>query len=260
MTSSMETLRRTWEELGQHDPLWAVVTSDGTRGGRWNVDEFLATGERDVERYHSLLRRHAEAPPRLGKVLDFGCGVGRLSRAWSRRADHVIGVDIAAPMVQKGRLLLGASTNVELTVNERSDLQTFSDSEFDLVCSHICLQHMPWSLAAGYVREFGRVARPNGLVAFQLPARLGRGVDMSTLRRRLVDNLPLGLGSLYRRWRRGYSAVFEMHCTPMETVLGVARESRLKFLHADQDHSAGSGIESFIYVFRKVAADRSAAR
>src|SRR6266545_7895564 len=155
----LEQLRATWAELGAKDPLWAVVTRPEKRGGKWDAQEFLQTGEEDVARYHDLLRRVAGCPTEFDHILDFGCGVGRLSLAWSRRARRVTGVDISPGMIAKGREFAKNAINVEFSLNEASDLRCFEDGRFDLVFSHICLQHVPWQLTTGYLREFARVCR-----------------------------------------------------------------------------------------------------
>ena len=255
MRHSFEQLKTTWAELGRVDPLWAVATREETRGGKWDLHEFCQTGEQDVARYYQLLRTHGFCPSRLNHILDFGCGVGRLSVAWSSRAEFVTGVDISPSMIGKGQALLAGVKNVHLQVNEEPNLKCFPDAEFDLICSHICLQHMAWPIAAGYLREFGRVCRPEGWVAFQLPARQLTVISGSQIRKKLVDLLPFGLDRVYRRWRRGCPVIFEMHYTRPLLVHQTALESGLTELHREPDRSAGESIESFIYLFQKKEAE-----
>lgn len=240
-------LRQTWQTLGKDDPLWAILTHPDRRRGRWDLERFLATGEADVTRYIGLLRDAGHIGS-FGSVLDFGCGVGRLSLAWGRRADAVTGVDIAATMIERGRLIVAAAPNVRLLVNEGVDLRQFPDDTFDLAFSHICLQHMPWLLAARYIAEFGRVTAPGGFVAFQLPSRGPEGIST---RRRIVDALPAGVRTRYRRWRRGTAAVFDMYYTDPADVVAVARDASLDLRHHELDDSAGAGTEGYIFVFRR---------
>ena len=91
---TLDALAAHWTRLGEADPLWAVSVAPGTRGGRWDVEEFFATGRREVD---AALGRAAEfgLRPRRGRALDFGCGVGRLSAALARHADELVVVDIA---------------------------------------------------------------------------------------------------------------------------------------------------------------------
>ena len=251
--SSIETLQKTWEELGKDDPLWAVMSHADKRGGRWQVSDFLATGEADVSRVCNLLVNREFATPPFRHVLDFGCGVGRLAMAWASRAELVCGLDISAAMLSRADLILRDRQNVRLHHNTRNDLRLFGDGTFDLVTSLICLQHMTWGVAANYLREFARVCEPGGLVVFQLPSRRIRSSILDHVRRRVVDALPFGLGRLYRRWRHGTSAVFEMHFTPSSDVESVCRGAGLSLLFREADVSAGAGTEGYLYVFRKSA-------
>ena len=251
MEDALEKLKQTWQTLGREDPLWAIVSLETKRGGKWSVEEFFATAERDLDHYHQVLKRRAAAPDRFRNVLDFGCGVGRLCMAWARRADAVTGVDISRPMVERGSALLADVPNVRLQVNEASDLACFPDNTFEVVFSHACLQHIPWPLAAGYLKEFARVCSPGGWVTFSLPARALYATWGPRLRKALVEMLPLGLGKAYRRRRYGTEAVFEMHYTRPETVQATLTRAGMTFVHAEPDQSAGERTEGFYYVFRK---------
>ncbi len=44
----LDELQRHWDELGRQDPLWAIVTHQQKDGGRWEVEEFFATGREQV--------------------------------------------------------------------------------------------------------------------------------------------------------------------------------------------------------------------
>ncbi len=244
-------LQNTWEILGKDDPLWAVLSHAEKRNGRWSVDEFLATGETEIARIHELLMKQAGAPVAFQQVLDFGCGVGRLSLAWSKRSREVTGVDIAQSMVQRAREICAARGNLRFVQNTHPDLRDFPDGRFDLVCSLICLQHMPWSIASRYVRDFSRVSAVGGLVAFQIPSGPAARASFGVFRRRLVELLPKQLAAAYRRWRHGTAAVFEMHFTPASEVERVAVEAGLKLLFRVADESAGRGSEGLLFVFRK---------
>ena len=246
-SKEFDDLRRTWQTLGEEDPLWAILTHPDRRRGRWDLEEFLATGETDVARYDGLLHDAGHSGS-FASVLDFGCGVGRLSLAWGRRADSVTGVDIAATMIDHGRRVVTTAPNVRLLVNDRVDLRQFPDATFDLAFSHICLQHMPWPLAARYIAEFGRVTAPGGYVAFQLPSRGPKG---RSRRRRIVDVLPSGVRKRYRRWRRGTAVVFDMYFTDPADVVAVAREAGLDRCRQEPDGSAGADTEGYIYIFHR---------
>jgi ubiquinone/menaquinone biosynthesis C-methylase UbiE len=243
--------RNVWEKLGEQDPLWAVLSENGKEGGRWSIDEFLETGEADVVRYHVLMQRHLSCPPQIGHMLDFGCGVGRLSLAWSRRCDRVTGVDVSSSMVDRASEILASTPNAEALLNSTGDLKQFRDGMFDAVTSHICLQHIPPTFLSFYIEEFGRICRPEGIVAFQMPtSEVSTGI-LPKIRRRLVESLPFGLANRYRKWKSGSEVRFRVFCLPTETIIESASRGGLSLEHMEPDLSAGSGYASSIFLFRR---------
>lgn len=133
--------QKDWEELGDLDPMWAVASRPGMENNRWDPEEFYGTGRRIVEVQRRNLRE-AGCPDHYDRVLDFGCGLGRLSYAWAPHAGEVVGVDIARPMVEKATAAARA-TNCLFQHNPNADLRLFPDASFDLVVSEVVLQHIP---------------------------------------------------------------------------------------------------------------------
>lgn len=169
---SLERHRQDWERLAEVDAMWAVLTAPGRKGGRWDVDEFLATGEAEVEQVLTAATSLGR-PARRERALDFGCGVGRLTRALGQRFEQAVGVDISAGMVEQARRLNEGAPACEFRVNDAPDLGQFETDSFDLVYSSIVLQHLPSRAdVERYVAEFVRVTRPDGLVAFGLPRHI----------------------------------------------------------------------------------------
>jgi SAM-dependent methyltransferase len=169
---NVEHLSREWDELACGDALWEVLSDPERSGGRWRLDEFFASGAAEVE---AALERARELgrPERFGRALDFGCGVGRLTRALAGHFDECVGVDVSPQMVERARELNVDRPNCEFVVNVASDLGRFADGSFDLVYSSKVLQHMPsGELARAYVAEFLRVLAPGGLAVFQLWTRI----------------------------------------------------------------------------------------
>lgn len=165
----LDRQRSDWETLAHADPLWAVLTDPARKGGRWEPDEFLATGERELDEV--LEEAAALGLPDSGAAfLDFGCGAGRITRAAAARFERCVGVDIAEGMVETAWSLNADRPQCEFIVSDRDDLALFEDDTFDLAYSSVVLQHQPSrELALGYVRELVRVVRPGGGLVFQLP-------------------------------------------------------------------------------------------
>ncbi|WP_433536153.1 class I SAM-dependent methyltransferase [Micromonospora sp. CA-249363] len=186
---NLNDVRRDWTKLGAEDPLWAVLVQPGKRGGRWDVDEFLVTGRADVEETIGWLGQLG-LPTRWERVLDFGCGAGRLSQGLSPYADEVVGVDIAPSMLETARRLDRSAGNIRFVLNDAPDLSQFPDGHFDLVYSALVLQHLPRPAIDRYLAEFLRVLRPGGTAVVGLPtepARTAKGLIWQVAPFRLIS-------------------------------------------------------------------------
>jgi len=56
-SQSLARLHRDWTRLGEADPLWAVCVDPARHGGRWDVQEFLATGRAEIAGNDRAARR-----------------------------------------------------------------------------------------------------------------------------------------------------------------------------------------------------------
>lgn len=232
----LDHLRRVWERLGDDDPLWAVLSDPRKRGGRWDIDEFFATGRAEIDAQLAAVAALGY-PCERGLALDFGCGAGRLTRALARCFRKAIGVDVSASMVATARRLNADLGNVEFRVNASPRLDGIADASVDFVFSHITLQHIPAQLAAGYVGEFLRILAPGGAAVFQFV------VDTDdSLRGRLFGAASNRWLNPLRRiaWRR--RDVFEMHALHEDDLRKrLAAHPSLRLAHAIDDASAGPG-------------------
>ena len=161
--------KQEWEDLANLDPLWAIITETDRKFGKWKIDEFLKTGEREIEQVMECAKALGY-PTRRDSVLDFGCGVGRLTRFLASHFQHSIGVDMSERMISKARELNPSISNCQFIVNPGEHLQAFSDNYFDMVYSIFVLQHISSRRTIeSYLSEFVRVLKENGLLIFQLP-------------------------------------------------------------------------------------------
>lgn len=126
---SLKADRREWDDLAREDGMWAVH-SDPQRRGSWTAEEFFATGEEEIAIMMAALEELALLP-RPGRALDFGCGLGRSSRALSHRFDEVVGVDASRAMVGEAGQLNADVENCSFVFNERSDLALLASGSFD---------------------------------------------------------------------------------------------------------------------------------
>lgn len=249
--------RDAWEDWARVDPLWAILTEPEARHGRWDPEEFFATGHRTVE---ALLDKARElgAPTAYRVAVDFGCGVGRLTRALSAYFDQTYGLDISPIMVRQAKTLNRGVPRCTFLVHDDDDLGRITDGSVDLVCCFLVLQHMPdRSSIATYLREFVRVLAPGGLAVLQLPTRVP-DPPKPTLRHRLAIRRRftrmLRRAGVSPRWlyeRFGWMPDMAMTALPrMETtaILGEAGGAVLAVSEPTADHG---GVESLVYYVTK---------
>lgn len=205
MVMSLGQHRRAWEDLGRIDPLWAVLTSPTRRHGRWDPAEFFATGEREIAALMETANT-LRLPHERKVVLDFGCGVGRLTRALASHFENYIGVDISEPMLAHAREWHADCTRCGFVLNVRDDLQILESASVDLIYTRYVLQHLPSkALVQSYLREFVRILSRNGLLVFQLPRRIGLLHRLQPRRRLYTLLRGVGIGERLLLERLGLS-------------------------------------------------------
>ncbi|HEX5119091.1 MAG TPA: methyltransferase domain-containing protein [Pseudonocardiaceae bacterium] len=175
MSTELDGVRDVWERLGADDPYWAVLTEDAFHGGNGRA-EFFEIGRREVRDALAVLDRHGR--PRGEVAVDFGCGVGRLTYALGEHFDRVVGVDVAASMIDEANAHNPVPERVRFVHNTSTALP-FADNSVDLVLSVITMQHMPPSLSLRYLLDMVRITRPGGHLMFQLPSHLPRPTPIS---------------------------------------------------------------------------------
>lgn len=226
----LKTLQSSWQMLGEHDPLWAILSAPDKQGGRWDVDEFFETGRREVADLQRYLQELSVSSGR-GRALDFGCGVGRVTSALAPLFERVDGIDISAPMVTRARTLHAGIDNLHFHVLPENGIP-FEDAAFDLVYSRLVLQHIPTELVIDYVADFVRILRPGGVAVFQAPSKArGREED--------IEPSPVELES--------GTAFIEMHVHPREQIEATVLRSGGRFVDVRIDDCAGEFFDSLRY-------------
>jgi SAM-dependent methyltransferase len=230
---SLGDLTRTWEALARHDAMWAILSDPNKIGNKWDLQEFLETGQGEAQRTVAYLDAVAR-PYRRGRALDFGCGLGRVSQGLATVFAEVDGVDISSEMVERARACNTRGDRVRFHIN-RSERLPFGDGTFDLVYCALVLQHIPNALIPGYVREFLRVTAPGGVALFQAPARC------------LVAEGDHFASPVETRDGRVH---IDMNVCPREVIEATIATAGAMLLDARSDGRAGPAFESFTYCVR----------
>lgn len=235
-----------WEELADLDPCWAILSCPSGRFGGWDVDEFFLTGEREIEG----VMEHAVRlgyPALRESALDFGCGIGRLTRPLAKYFQQCYGVDISQRMIAKAKELNGSLSKSEFLVNSEEHLRVFSDGYFDMIYTNIVLQHIPKkSTIKSYISEFVRTLKEGGLLVFQLPSHIPFRNRFQPRRRvyALLRSLGLNKRLLYERLRL---EPIRMNFIPEKEIVDLLKMSGARLLHVHAHSPMGTSFQSNIY-------------
>jgi SAM-dependent methyltransferase len=230
--TSLEEIKNVWNEFGRKDPLWAVLTEPDKKGQKWDPKEFFRIGAEEIA---SVMNHVASLAVDLSRkrALDFGCGVGRLTRALSPYFDEVIGVDISSSMLDNARRLNPDLDPGRFVINERDDLSQFGDDYFDFIYSNITLQHFDPTYSVRYIKEFMRILAPGGMLVFQLPARPAR------LGRRIVYRLFRQAWYEFIKLRAKSRAIMEIHSISQKRIVSLIGRNGGRVLDTIRDQYAG---------------------
>jgi ubiquinone/menaquinone biosynthesis C-methylase UbiE len=216
------------------DPQWAILTDPKGKFGKWDADEFFATGEKQMANVLAMAEGLGY-PKRRETALDFGCGAGRLTRGMAKYFTHCHGIDISDSMIAKAKELNQAFPNCQFAVNFADHLRMFPDNRFDFIYTAIVLQHLPTQMMIkSYIAEFCRVLRRDGLLVFQVPARITLR-NRIQLRRRLYAFLRgMGFHEEYLYFKLGLAPLI-MNFVPKAEVVSLLTSAGVRVIKTEED-------------------------
>jgi ubiquinone/menaquinone biosynthesis C-methylase UbiE len=105
--------------------------------------------------------------PRQLRLLEIGCGIGRMTKHLAAIFGEVFAVDVSAEMIRQAQTRLQGLTNVRLFETSGQDFMLFPDQSFDVIFSAYVFQHVP---SAAIIRsnlvDAWRVLKPGGVFKF----------------------------------------------------------------------------------------------
>jgi ubiquinone/menaquinone biosynthesis C-methylase UbiE len=153
-----ETMRTFWDEKARENATYYISSyrpydaQDDAEFWRWGEILTARLLEESGIPFHGSER-----------VLEIGCGIGRMTLPLARRFREVTGIDVSEEMVLRAEENLRQTPNARSRAGNGTDLSEFPDASFDFVFSYLVLQHVPApEIVAGYLKEIGRVLAPGG--------------------------------------------------------------------------------------------------
>jgi SAM-dependent methyltransferase len=190
---TLDKMREDWDERARENARYYVATGKTD----WTDEEFFASGEQAIK--EQLLNDMGNVcqgqNPKAMRVLEIGCGAGRLTRALARLFGEVHAVDVSGEMVARAKVALKDFPNAHIYQNNGCDLTVVPELEFDFAFSVIVFQHIPSrEVIENYVREVNRLLKPGALFKFQVQGcEAVEGVRAAIRERLNADDTWLGV-------------------------------------------------------------------
>lgn len=138
----------------------------------WSDEEFFASGVSTVQEVilNDMVNICQDREPGSMRILEIGCGAGRMTRTLSTIFGEIHSVDVSGEMIRQARIALADRPNVFLYQNNGRDLDVLPPRmEFDFAFSAIVFQHIPsYEIIENYVREVYARLRPGALFKLQV--------------------------------------------------------------------------------------------
>jgi SAM-dependent methyltransferase len=131
----------------------------GTPDAGW----FLESGRLQAALIAETLERHGAPLAERTRLLDFGCGCGRILRHWYRlrRRPEIFGSDYNKRLI---RWCVGNLPYARFSVNTLRPPLDYPSEFFDAVYAFSVFTHLPADLQRPWAQELSRILKPTGLL------------------------------------------------------------------------------------------------
>jgi cyclopropane fatty-acyl-phospholipid synthase-like methyltransferase len=165
-SSQLANMREAWDRRARENHRHYIATLQQ----EWTDEAFFSSGEATLDGHirtdpHNIYQ--GKSPSEM-RVLEIGCGSGRVTRALANHFGEVHAVDISAEMVDRAAEALRAFPHAHVYQNNGMDLSVVPPLPFDFAFSLFVFQHIPsYEIIESYLREVHRLLRPGALFKFQ---------------------------------------------------------------------------------------------
>lgn len=161
-------MRLDWDARAKQNARYYVQTAKE----EWTDEEFFASGRQTVseEILTDMINICQGTDPKQMRVLEIGCGAGRVTRALAELFGEVHAVDVSREMIAQATAALASTPHAHVYQNNGMDLSVIPAGDgFDFAFSSIVFQHIPSrEVIENYVREVSRLLKPGRLFKFQV--------------------------------------------------------------------------------------------
>ncbi len=166
----------TWEEKAKENPLYAIMSHKEFEGAQSEPapEQLAGFYGKGVHlwnaHFKSAFETISHAPPL--KVLEYGCGMGRILQMPAQTGAQCYGIDISPTQLELARKHMPHSGNTDFLALENGRIIPLPDNSIDYAYSFAVLQHIQNTDDLFFaISEIIRVTKPGGTINVQVPYR-----------------------------------------------------------------------------------------
>lgn len=130
--------------------------------GAEDEPSFIAVGGALATQIKKIVSAESRPLHTFERILDFGCGCGRLLRFFEPQPSKLFATDIDGEAIAWCQENLGAVATFE--TNKEKPPLGYAEDFFDLILAISVFTHLPEALEQSWLAELQRVAKPGGLL------------------------------------------------------------------------------------------------
>jgi SAM-dependent methyltransferase len=229
-------IKTQWTKLGEVDPFWAVLSNDEYHvkndSGKV-IEKFYAGGKSDLELIDKTLCRNGILLPENATVVEYGCGLGRVTWHLAGRFSHVVGIDISESMISAADAYMRQHRIGNISFRLLKEIEDIDDlPPCDLFFSLLVLQHNPPPLIGRILKSAIRSLRPGGVALFQVPTYCK---DY----RFTVNEYLSEKNDYLKKIKTAVKAAFEMHVIPQRDLFRIIHDAGGLLVEIYEDTKVG---------------------
>ena len=233
---------RDWQAWGESNAYFGVLADPKFLDANLNdesLTEFFDSGERHVEHVYRVIRASIRPDFQPDKILDYGCGVGRLVIPFARRSGTVVGVDVSRAMLDKAQMNCDKYQATSVQLVHVQELGSLTPGSFDLVHSFIVFQHIPFARGEVIFRKLISLLAEEGVGAVQFIyadscSALRRGIRGLRERVNLIHKLMnLVQGKPFS------TPLMQMNSYSLDRIFDILADNGCSSLHAELTNHGG---------------------
>jgi ubiquinone/menaquinone biosynthesis C-methylase UbiE len=208
------------EERLERERIFHDERFGGSDEHRLKADKYYSAFIRIRQHYKNRVLKYLKG----GRLLEYGCGTGSMSRVWLENGATLTGIDISGEAIRKSKENISQTGYDAEFLEMNAEETSFDNDTFDIVCGSGILHHLV--LENAYA-ELARIMKPEGHAVFIEP--MGHNPVINFYRRltpemRTEDEHPftksdvMFAGKYFRRVNADYFNIFTLLTIPLRNT------------------------------------------